>query len=59
MLQADQHQAPEIKLYDYMIISPFAWVISQSLITGNILFMILAYSLFMTYAHKRREEYGG
>ena len=57
MLQADQ-KTPTVKLYDLMIISPFAWVISQSLITGNILFMLLAYSLFMTYAYKRREYYG-
>lgn len=56
MLQADK-QTPAVKFYDLLIISPFAWVISQSALSGNIIFLALTYGIFLQYAYKRREYY--
>jgi len=53
MLQADQ--TPKLKLYDLLVIIPFAWVISQSILTGSWMWLIVAYAFFLNYAYGRRE----
>ena len=59
MLQADKSETPTIKLYDFLIISPFAWVISQSALHGNLLWLGISYCFFLQYAYMRREYYDG
>jgi len=53
MLQADK--TPKLKIYDLLVISPFAYVISQSIISGNWVWVFVAYAFFINYAYGRRE----
>jgi hypothetical protein len=55
MLQADK---TTIKWFDYFILMPFAYIISQSIIYGNWWWIIIAYAFFINYAHSRREHVG-
>ena len=53
MLQADK--TPRIKVFDLLVICPFAWVISQAGINGSILWVAIAYIFFVNYAFMRRD----
>jgi len=58
MLQTDERENT-IKFYDFIIISPFAWIISQSALHGNYMWIVVAYIFFLQYAYKRRELIDG
>jgi hypothetical protein len=45
----------QIKWFDWLIISPMAWVISQSVVQGDWFWMIITYMCFLRYAHGRKE----
>ena len=44
-----------IRWYDYTVIMPLAWLMSQSFIKGNLFFGILTYCVFVAYSIKRKK----
>jgi len=58
MLQTNERET-SIKFYDFIIISPFAWIISQSVLHGNPFWLLIGYVFFLQYAYKRREYVNG
>jgi len=55
MLQTSNKTEKSVKLFDLLIICPFAWVISQAGLNGNLLWVAIGYVLFAQYAFIRRE----
>ena len=56
MLQANKRETRAIKIYDLAIITPFAWIMSQSILTGSIFWFLISYACFVNYAMMRREN---
>lgn len=54
MLQASE--TPVIKPYDWFIITPAAWLMSQSILSGQVFWFLLGYFFFINYAIWRREN---
>ena len=48
-------QTDEVRWYDLLVIMPFAYVISQSILQGNWFWLLFAYMFFIRYAHGRKE----
>jgi hypothetical protein len=44
----------ELTIGDYLVISPFAWVMSQSIIHMDVFWLFVAWWMFNLYAYKRR-----
>ena len=56
MLQADKRETTAIKPYDIAVIMPFAYVMSQSILTGSVFWFLISYAFFINYAVMRREN---